>query len=236
MVDALLRRERAAVAFAMVYPTVLTLTYFVGLADASPAAQRLVYGAGKTIQFVFPLAWMFLVHRRGFRLGVALGRGLAVGIGFGAVAVLGMLGLYRWILLPSGALAPARGAIGAKLSGFGIESGWAYLALAAFYAIVHSLLEEYYWRWFVFGRLRSMAPCWVAVLLSSLAFTSHHVVILGWFFGLASPLTWILSACVALGGAVWAWMYERFASLIPCWLGHLMADAAIFWIGYQLIR
>ncbi len=236
MVDALLRRERGAVAFAMVFPTVLTLTYFVGLADASSTTQRVVYGAGKTIQFAFPLAWMFLVHRRGFRLGAAPGRGLTAGIGFGAAAVIGMLGLYRWILLPSGGLAPARGAIVAKLSGFGVESGWAYLALAAFYAILHSLLEEYYWRWFVFGRLRSMTASWVAVLLSSLAFMSHHVVILGWFFGLASPLPWILSACVFFGGAVWAWMYERSESLIPCWLGHLMADAAIFWIGYQLIR
>ena len=43
-----------------------------------------------------------------------------------------------------------------------------YVALAVFYALVHSLLEEYYWRWFVFGQLRawrrrrwpSSSPAW----------------------------------------------------------------------------
>ena len=53
-----------------------------------------------------------------------------------------------------------------------------YVALAVFYALVHSLLEEYYWRWFVFGQLRALVAPTLAIVLSSLAFAAHHVILL----------------------------------------------------------
>ena len=43
-----------------------------------------------------------------------------------------------------------------KVRGFGVGSVWAYAALTLFYSAIHSGLEEYYWRWFVFGQLRQM--------------------------------------------------------------------------------
>jgi uncharacterized protein len=45
-----------------------------------------------------------------------------------------------------------------------------------------------------------------------------------------------LSAGVAVGGAFWAWLYERTGSIFGPWLSHLLIDAGIFWIGYDLIR
>ena len=41
-----------------------------------------------------------------------------------------------------------------KLTALGLQSPAAFIVLGVFYALVHSLLEEYYWRWFVFARLR----------------------------------------------------------------------------------
>jgi hypothetical protein len=41
---------------------------------------------------------------------------------------------------------------------------------------------------------------------------------------------------VAAGGAFWAWLYQRSGSLVGPWLGHLLADAAIFTVGWQLVR
>ena len=43
------------------------------------------------------------------------------------------------------------------------------------------------------------------------------------------------SASVAIGGAVWAWLYDRSGSLLGPWLSHILIDAAIFIIGYDLI-
>jgi membrane protease YdiL (CAAX protease family) len=41
---------------------------------------------------------------------------------------------------------------------------------------------------------------------------------------------------IAIGGAAWAWVYDRSKSLYGPWLSHLIVDAAIFWIGFDLVR
>ena len=69
-----------------------------------------------------------------------------------------------------------------KIEEFSAAAPARYVVLAAFLAVVHSLLEEYYWRWFVFGRLRRLVSSPAAILISSLAFMAHHVVVLGRFF------------------------------------------------------
>ena len=49
-------------------------------------------------------------------------------------------------------------------------------------------------------------------------------------------MTWLLSAAVFLGGVVWAVIYERSGSLWGIWASHLLIDAGIFLVGYQLAR
>ena len=71
---------------------------------------------------------------------------------------------------------------------------------------------------------------------SSVGFAAHHVILLAVFFGWISPWTWVLSVAVAGGGAFWAWLYERSGSLLGPWLGHLLVDAAIFSVGWDLVR
>ena len=64
----------------------------------------------------------------------------------------------------------------------------------------------------------------------------HHVIVLREFFEEAPWLAWLLSSAVAIGGVFWAWLYERTGSLFGPWLSHLLIDAGIFWIGYDLVR
>ena len=97
-------------------------------------------------------------------------------------------------------------------------------------------MEEYYWRWFVFGWLKRWTPLWVAIAVSSVAFMGHHIIILnkyfpGRFWTAALPF----SLCVAVGGAVWAWLYHRTQSLYAAWVSHAVIDAAIFAIGFQMV-
>jgi len=107
--------------------------------------------------------------------------------------------------------------------------------LATFYSLLHSLLEEYYWRWFVFGRLRRLMSLPAAIGVSSLGFMAHHVCIVSVFFGWLSPMSLLLSAAVAMGGALFAWIYQRTNSLYAPWISHAFVDSAIFLIGYDLI-
>ena len=111
-----------------------------------------------------------------------------------------------------------------------------FAAAGIFYALVHSLLEEYYWRWFVFGQLRRLLPLGQSTALASLAFAAHHWIVLGSYFGRFSPVTWLMTFAVAVGGAVWCGIYHRSHSLLGPWLSHALVDAAIFAVGFAIIR
>jgi len=225
----------AAIAFGMAFPTLLTLAYFVALADQPRRLMQAVYAAGKIVQFSFPalLAWQVsgtfpMPSRPG-------ARGVTIGLLFGLGAFAGVVALHRAVLVPFGVVgAGVAAAVRAKVAGFGGGSAAGYLAMGAFYSLLHSAAEEYYWRWFVFGELRRALKAGRAVALSSVAFAAHHVLILGVFFGWASPWTYALALAVAGGGAFWAWLYHRSGSLLGPWLGHLLVDAAIFAVGYDL--
>jgi membrane protease YdiL (CAAX protease family) len=125
-------------------------------------------------------------------------------------------------------------AIRVKIMSFGLTSPATYVGMALFYSAIHSLLEEYYWRWFVFGQLARNGKWLLAIAVSSLAFAAHHVLVLAHFFGWDNSLTWLFSLAVAAGGACWAWLYRVSDSLVACWLSHALVDAAIFAIGYQI--
>jgi len=61
------------------------------------------------------------------------------------------------------------------------------------------------------------------------------VILLATYFGWLSPWTYLLSLGVAVGGIFWAWLYHRSGSLYGPWLSHLLIDAAIFVVGYDLV-
>ncbi len=225
----------AALGFAMAFPTALTLAYFVLLADRPRALVQAVYGLGKAVQFGFPLAWVAWSTGRLPRPSRPGPRGAAAGLAFGLAALAGALALHAAVLRPAGVLDGAAAAVQAKVAALGVSTPARFVALGAFYSLLHSAAEEYYWRWFVFGELRRGCGLRRAVLGSSAAFAAHHVVILGTFFGRASPWTPALTVAVAAGGGFWAWLYARSGSLLGPWLGHLLVDVAIFAVGYQLV-
>jgi CAAX protease family protein len=227
--------RRCALAFALVYPTLLTWVYFVYLAKAPAAEQQTAYGIGKAIQFGFPAAWAWLFSRASIGMPRATAKGLLSGALFGLAVGGGIVALYHAWLKSTPFFTAAVEPIVAKLEGFGLLSPPAFVAMGLFYAIAHSALEEYYWRWFVFGQLRQTCPLYTAVAISSLGFAAHHVLVIGWFFGWSSPATWLFSIAVGIGGAFWAWLYHRSGSLLGPWLSHLLIDAAIFAVGYDLV-
>ncbi|MHB8968943.1 MAG: CPBP family intramembrane glutamic endopeptidase [Pirellulaceae bacterium] len=230
------RGQLGALVFALTFPTLLTFTYFVLLADFPAGVQQAVYAAGKTIQFVFPAAWVLLVFRTRMTWQWPGLRGVWEGLGFGTLVLVAMVGLYFGWLKPSGQLQGLSGQVIDKVRDLGLDSLWEYAATGVFYALGHSLLEEYYWRWFVFGQWQRDHSRTLAILVSSAGFMAHHVVLLATFFGWGSPLTYLFSLAVALGGAVWAWLYATSRSLLGPWLSHMLVDVAIFVIGYDLAR
>jgi membrane protease YdiL (CAAX protease family) len=235
------RLDLFAVIFAIVLPTFVTLVYFKWLSDYSPQVQQTAFSIGKTIQFAFPIVWVFLFHRHKLsrsrnRQAQPSGNNALIAIGFGLAVVATMFAFYFGYLsstsIADGLITEVKG----KVSDLGVDSIWKYAALGIGYSLFHSFMEEYYWRWFVFDFLKKHTSVWTANIISSLGFMAHHVVLLSVYFGWDSPLTYLCSAGVAIGGIVWAWLYQRSGTLKWPWLSHLLVDAGIFGLGYFLVQ
>ena len=235
----------AVLALALAFPSLITWLYFIVFAGDSRV--QLVYSVGKVLQFVLPVAWVWSVERRrrdtmrfdgsattaptpASRVASAL-----VGAGLGIVIVAALFGLYAGYFRSHPVMAGMPEIVRGKLADAGITTPLGFLALATFYSLVHSALEEYYWRWFVFGRLRTLVPVVAAIVISSLGFMAHHTLVVGIYFDGLSAMTVLLSACVAIGGAIWAWLYQRTGSLVGAWICHVMVDVGIMAVGYDLV-
>ncbi len=229
-------RDVGAVLFTLVLPTLVTLVYFVWAQRFPAGIQQATYAVAKVVQFVFPITWALGVQGRRPHATGPVTRGVGLGLWFGLAVAAAMIAVYHNWLKSTDFFAAAEGQMREKIAGFQLAEPWKFVALGVFYSLFHSLLEEYYWRWFVFGQLRMMIPVWVAVAVSSLGFMAHHVIVLATYFGLASPVTWIFSLGIAVGGAFWAWLYHRSGSLLGPWLSHLLVDAAIFAAGYEIVQ
>jgi membrane protease YdiL (CAAX protease family) len=235
MTSQLTTADRAVIAVALVLPAAVTWLYFVALDGSAAWLQQGAFAIGKTVQFVLPAAWVLLVQRQRPKPAWPKLADLAEGASFGLLVAGLMFALYLGWLKPSGLFDQPAIEARQKIASFGIASPVAFIGMAVFYAALHSLMEEYYWRWFAFGQLARWVNLPAAVIVSSLAFTAHHVLVLAKYFGWGSPLTWLFVAGVMLGGMVWAALYHKSGSLWgPC-AGHALVDAAIFAIGYDLV-
>ncbi len=236
-----MKGERWVLCIAMLLPTVAAAVYFVGLSShasgtaANPFLQW-AYALSKLVQFLLPVAWLAAAEPAQLRIRRISFRGLPAGIVFGIGAGLFIFMVYHDWLAGSTLFNGVAARIQSKLSEFGAGTPAAYLTLAAFLCIVHSLLEEYYWRWFVYGRLRRHVHRRAALIVAGLAFMAHHVVIIWVYFpGQFSRAVLPFSLAVAVGGIVWAWLYERTGSLIGPWASHFIVDAALMAVGYELV-
>lgn len=230
----------AGLIFAMVFPAAMSLVQVLwGLGEGGqdhPLA-RFLYVAGKGVQVVFPLVFVWLVERRRPRVAAPTTAGLGLGVLFGLLVSAGMFLLYFGLLRGTAVFGDSPEKIRDFLARYGSATTGGFLVFALFISVPHSLFEEYYWRWFVFGGLRRHVPVAAAVAISGLAFMAHHVVILGFylpgrFWTAAVPF----SLCTAAGGMVWAWLYQRTDSLYGPWVSHLLVDLAIMVVGWDLLR
>lgn len=234
----------AALTVAVLLPSATTALYFIVLSGSQ--AMGVVYGLSKIVQFAFPLGWVLAVQKRRLRIARPEGRQVAMGLFVGAAMVATGLAAYFLYFKTSPWLVDLPRTIGEKLrdmrlvdvrDGASPASGSPvrFLAFAMFLSVPHSLAEEYYWRWFVFGQARRVMPLGAAVALSSLGFMAHHVLVIEQFLPGQWAAVVTFSACVACGGAVWAVMYQRLGSLYASWAGHFLVDAGIMAIGYDLV-
>lgn len=221
----------AAVLPAAVIPFLASLLYFQLLAGTDWV--RSVYLSAKVFTVFWPVLALGLLLRRRPLLPVPEGRrdlaAVPLGLLTGGVIVGGMLLLLQTPL--SAWLDVATPAVREKVAAFGIGS-W-YWGYAVGFSVIHAGIEEYYWRWFLFGTLRLRLSAGWAHVAAAGAFAAHHVVVAGTFFGLWMGV--LLGACVAVGGLLWSVMLARQNTLAGAWVSHILVDLGLAYLGYGML-
>jgi len=228
----MINRLLAGVLPAMVVPFCGALVYFVLLDEGSGA--RVVYGLTKVIILIWPLIAMVAIEKHKVNLKVIDWarhlRAIWLGGLTGLVMAGGIVGLYELTAIGDYVGRYAEPLI-RKARDLGIIEH--YVLSAVWLSVMHSLLEEYYWRWYVFGRLDDALGGGGAYILASLSFAAHHYVILAKLFsGLGAV---VFGTAVALGGLLWCWLFRRQKSLAGCWISHMLVDGAVMYIGYKVL-
>lgn len=231
-------KSAAILVFAMLFPSAAAYVYFVRLSGAgqgdSNSYVQVIYAATKIFMLLLPLIYIGWCDRRWRPFPKSSSSGVVWGIAFGlAVAFAIVVLAQNW---SETLLKDVPQQVRDKITQFGVSTPMTYLAMSVFLSTVHAFIEEYYWRWFVFGRLRMLGMRFVwAATLSGIAFAGHHVFVLneylpGQFWNATLPF----SIGIALGGFFWAWLYEYSGSLIGPWISHLLVDVAIMAVGYRM--
>ncbi len=222
-------RSDLLVLLALFFPTLGAWYYFVHLEGSSLA--RAAYLASKILQLAIPLLWIALTRRKP-RSSLAR-RGLTAGLLSGLVMGASLLLIWHWQVQGTAVGQVAMPKMQAKLADFRIQTPFAYLGMALALSCLHSLFEEFYWRWFVYQRLRAYLPASAAAVIGSVGFASHHVIVLAAF--VPPELFWSHAApaavAVGLGGLLWCGLLQRYGGLSPSWLSHMLVDLALMAAG-----
>jgi len=220
---------------ALIVPAIGALFYFVLFPEGS--VGQAAYTITKLFTLFYPLLFLrrtglggLLRRRRG--KGSWPGWGAVIWTGMLCGAAISSLGMLL-MLTPLGEIVKeGSGAVTERAEGLGFARH--FLLFAVFLSLIHSALEEFYWRWFVYGQLQRRVSRWMAHAVAALAFGGHHLIITLQFFSVSLAL--FLTTCVVAGGFIWSIMYERQGTVIGCWVSHICVDVMLMIIGFQLIK
>jgi membrane protease YdiL (CAAX protease family) len=104
-----------------------------------------------------------------------------------------------------------------------------YVAVGLVISVVNPLLEEFYWRGFLYRKFAERGGgIWIGVL-----FALHHYIIFKTWF---DPLTLSIALVgLAIVGVLFNWLYKKTGNVWACLITHAFADLAIILIGYQIL-
>ena len=222
-------RKSAAIALLLFVPA-FSIGVVMSLFVAPGIIGNSIFTATKVWAIVFPLAWTVKYNSQTLRLPKFSLQEIRVGLVWGILMFSVIISAYFFI----GQQLIDLTAIRAKATEVGITSPSLYLVGCVYWSFINSLVEECTWRGFVVSRCKVLFPNAIAVILAALFFTTHHSIAL---YGYTH--SWLIVLLGSLGvfiaGIVWAWCYDRYQSIAPGYISHILADIAIAIVGYQLL-
>lgn len=205
----------------------------IALFGAPGAVGSLLWAFAKLWFLLGPALWFLLKERQpiswsplapNLRLA-GISAGFVTGIVMASTIVAG----YWWFGKGQFDPAPMR----ELLATAGLTSPQRYLMMAAYWTLFNSLVEEYAFRWFLYRQSEQLLSARKAVLLAALIFMVHHSI------ALSAYVPWQLNLLGSLGvlmaGVIWSVLYARYRSIWPGYISHILADIAVFAIGYDAL-
>lgn len=107
-----------------------------------------------------------------------------------------------------------------------------FIYVALYISFINSLLEEFFFRGFIFLNLNGTMARWKAYVISAFGFSIYHVAILSnWF----NPLLFIVALIgLFVGGVIFNWLDEKTQNIYNSWLVHMFANFAINTVGLMM--
>ncbi len=231
---------RAAVLALLVSVPIPTLgAYLAMIAFPEDTWAKVLFFVAKLWMLAVPVLWLMFIAKQKPRLPRWSNRGMLAAHVTGVLIFLIILGAYFGFAHAWVDFEPMR----EKIASMSLDNPLLYLAGAAYWCTVNSLLEEYFWRWFTFARLADLMPrgpqgvktagVVAAVVLSGLLFTAHHIFALDVYFDWR--ITTLGSLGVFIGGVTWSALYAKYRNIYAGWVSHIWADLAVFGLGWLLI-
>lgn len=105
-----------------------------------------------------------------------------------------------------------------------------FLYYGLYMAFVNSLMEEFFFRGFIFLNLKKLGYKKTGYIISSLLFAIYHIAnFQNWF----SPFLYILALLgLFIGGTIFNFLDDKDNTFLNSWFVHICADLAIVLIGY----
>jgi CAAX protease family protein len=108
------------------------------------------------------------------------------------------------------------------------------MILAAVYTIfINSLIEEYFFRGFLFQSLMKQGWNKQSYIISSAAFAIYHVSIFESWFSLGLMMLMLFG--LFAGGLIFAYFVKRTESILASWLIHISADLSLIIFGLYIL-
>ncbi|MGE3164015.1 MAG: lysostaphin resistance A-like protein [Planctomycetota bacterium] len=221
-------RQRAWLALALLVPAPSLGALFL-LWIWPGALGSAIWGVSKVWLLAFPLLWWRFVDKQRWSASPVRNGGLRVGAASGVV-IAGAIAV-TYIGFGEALVDPAR--LRTMASKNGLDQPATYLGLAVYLSFVNSLAEEYVWRWFVFTKCEKIMPRGAAVVAAGVFFMIHHTIALAAQFGW--EITILGSVGTLIGGVAWSFLYLRYRSVWPGYVSHVLADLAVFAVGWDIL-
>lgn len=109
-----------------------------------------------------------------------------------------------------------------------------FLIVAIYISVFNSMLEEFFFRGYIFLGLKARTDRFKAHALSAGIFAAYHIAILnGWF----SPIILGLALLgLFIGGVIFNLLNEKHGNIISSWVVHMAANSAINTIGLMMFK